>query len=248
MLRFDVLTLFPEMFVSPLGASLLKKAQDRGMLEVRVHDIRAFAPGRHRVTDDAPYGGGGGMVMKVEPIDRALAAILPERGAAPVVLLTPQGQPFCQDLAKEMAGWPRMVLLCGHYEGVDERVRRHLTDREISLGDYVLTGGEVAALVVIDAVSRLLPGVLGNEGSAPEDSFATGLLEYPHYTRPAVYRGWKVPDVLLSGHHAEITAWRRREALRRTWERRPDLLRKAPLSEKDKEVLRHCTSTPSTAP
>lgn len=226
MIRFDILSVFPGMFASPLAESLIGKARDKGLVDIRLYDIRDYATDRHRMTDDAPYGGGGGMVMKVEPIDRALAAILPDRSEGLVILMTPQGEPFSQRRAEELASRPRLVLLCGHYEGVDERVRERLVDRELSIGDYVLTGGELAAMVVVDAVSRLIPGVLGNDASAAEDSFATGILEHPHYTRPATYRGWPVPEVLLSGNHAEIEAWRRAEALKRTLARRPDLLEK----------------------
>jgi tRNA (guanine37-N1)-methyltransferase len=225
MIRFDILTIFPEMFTSFCGCSLLKKALDKGLIEIQLHDIRRHALDKHRMTDDAPYGGGGGMVMKVEPIDRALQAVprLISEGT-PIILLTPQGKRFDQRMAEELAGHRQLVLVCGHYEGVDERVRAHLVNREVSIGDYVLTGGELSAMVVIDAVSRLVPGMLGNCESAGADSFSMGLLEYPHYTRPAVYRGWEVPDVLLSGNHREIEAWRRREALLRTHRRRPDLL------------------------
>lgn len=226
MIRFDILSVFPGMFASPLAESLIGKARDKGLVDIRFHDIRDYATDRRRMTDDAPYGGGGGMVMKVEPIDRALETILPDRSEGLVILMTPQGEPFTQRRAEELACHPRLVLLCGHYEGVDERVREHLVDRELSIGDYVLTGGELAAMVVVDAVSRLIPGVLGNDASAAEDSFSTGILEYPHYTRPAAYRGWPVPEVLLSGNHAEIEAWRRTEALKRTLARRPDLLEK----------------------
>lgn len=226
MIRFDILSVFPGMFASPLAESLIGKARDKGLVDIRLHDIRDYATDRHRMTDDAPYGGGGGMVMKVEPIDRALETILPDRSEGLVILMTPQGEPFTQRRAEELACHPRLVLLCGHYEGVDERVREHLVDRELSIGDYVLTGGELAAMVVVDAVSRLIPGVLGNDASAAEDSFSTGILEYPHYTRPAAYRGWPAPEVLLSGNHAEIEAWRRTEALKRTLARRPDLLEK----------------------
>lgn len=226
MIRFDILSVFPGMFASPLAESLIGKARDKGLVDIRFHDIRDYATDRRRMTDDAPYGGGGGMVMKVEPIDRALETILPDRSEGLVILMTPQGEPFTQRRAEELACHPRLVLLCGHYEGVDERVREHLVDRELSIGDYVLTGGELAAMVVVDAVSRLIPGVLGNDASAAEDSFSTGILEYPHYTRPAAYRGWPAPEVLLSGNHAEIEAWRRTEALKRTLARRPDLLEK----------------------
>jgi len=237
MIRFDILSLFPEMFDSPLNYSILRRAGEKGLLDVRLHNIRDYAQDRHRVTDDAPYGGGGGMVMKVEPIDRALFAIEGEGNRDPVIFLTPQGELFTQTIAKDLSYYSRIILVCGHYEGVDERVRAHLIDRELSIGDYVLTGGELAAMVIVDAVSRLIPGVLGNDESAVTDSFSGGLLEYPHYTRPAEYRGWKVPDVLLSGNHREIDEWRRREALKRTQLKRPDLLKEAKLSSKDKEIL-----------
>lgn len=233
MIRFDILSIFPGMFTSAFACSLLKKAQEKGLVEIRVHDIRDYAVDRHRMTDDAPYGGGGGMVMKVEPIDRALNAVAPDRSRALVVLLTPQGETLRQRMVEELAACPHIVLICGHYEGLDERIRVHLADREVSVGDYVLTGGELPAMILVDAVARLVPGVLGNALSAASDSFAGGLLEYPQYTRPAEYRSWKVPDVLVSGHHGEIDRWRRRESLRRTLERRPDLLGQAELSADD---------------
>jgi len=238
MIRFDILTIFPEMFASPFDCSLLKRARERGLIDIRLHNIRSYAVDKHRMTDDAPYGGGGGMVMKAEPIDRALAGIVQKREQALVVLLTPQGETFNQIMAEELAGYFQIVLICGHYEGVDERIVAYLIDREISIGDYVLTGGELSAMVVIDAVSRLIPGVLGNCESASFDSFSTGLLEHPHYTRPSEYRGWKVPEVLLSGNHQRIQAWRRRESLRRTFLRRPDLLEKAKLSGEDIKILK----------
>jgi tRNA (guanine37-N1)-methyltransferase len=237
MIRFDILSVFPEMFESPLNHSILKRAQERGMAEIHLHNIRDYAEDKHRMTDDAPYGGGGGMVMKVEPIDRALASIVPSRDNALVVLLTPQGETFNQKIAEEMSRYFRIVLVCGHYEGVDERVRDHLVDREISIGDFVLTGGELSAMVIVDAVTRLIPGVLGNYDSASYDSFSTGLLEYPHYTRPGSYRGWQVPDVLLSGNHREIESWRRKESLKRTYLRRPDLLEKIELCDEDGKTL-----------
>ncbi|MBI4634486.1 MAG: tRNA (guanosine(37)-N1)-methyltransferase TrmD [Deltaproteobacteria bacterium] len=241
MIRFDILSIFPEMFASPFDCSLIKKARENGLIEIAVHDIRSYAEDKHRMTDDAPYGGGGGMVMKVEPIARALDDLSPGLDAGQdgiaVVLLTPQGETFNQKVAGELSLSSRIILICGHYEGVDERVRAHLVNREISIGDYVLTGGELSAMVVVDAVSRLIPGVLGNSESASLDSFATGLLEHPHYTRPGEYRGWKVPDVLLSGNHRDITAWRRRESLRRTLARRPDLLEKSNLTEEDRRIL-----------
>jgi tRNA (guanine37-N1)-methyltransferase len=237
MIRFDILSVFPEMFESPFSCSILKRARDKGLLEIHLHNIRDYAGDKHRMTDDAPYGGGGGMVMKVEPIDRALASIVPLRNNAPIVLLTPQGETFSQKMAEEMSAYSRIVLICGHYEGVDERVRANLVDREISVGDFVLTGGELSAMIVVDAVSRLVPGILGNCESASFDSFSTGLLEYPHYTRPGDYRDWHVPDVLLSGNHREIEAWRRKESIRRTYLRRPDLIEKIQLSEEDRKIL-----------
>lgn len=207
------------------------------MVEIHLHNIRDYAEDKHKMTDDAPYGGGGGMVMKVEPIDRALASILPERDDVLTVLLTPQGETFSQKMAEEMSLCSRIILICGHYEGVDERVRDHLVDKEISMGDYILTGGELSAMTIVDAISRLVPGVLGNCESASSDSFSMGFLEYPHYTRPSDYRGWLVPEVLLSGNHREIQAWRRKESLRRTYLKRPDLLEIITLSPEDREIL-----------
>ncbi len=237
MIRFDILTVFPEMFVSPLGCSLLKKAAERGLLSVHLHDIRNHAEDKHRMTDDAPYGGGGGMVMKVEPIDRALQSV-PRTGAeTPIILMTPQGERFCQKMAEKLAEYPQIILVCGHYEGVDERVRTYLVNREISIGDYVLTGGELSAMVIVDAVSRLVPGVLGNSESAATDSFSMGLLEYPHYTRPAEYRDWGVPELLLNGNHREIEEWRRRAAILRTREKRPDLFLDGVLTAQEKKWL-----------
>ncbi len=223
-MRFDVFSLFPEPLLPYLKSSILKRAAQQGLIEVRLHNIRHWATNRHRMTDDVPYGGGSGMVMKPEPIFAAVEGVLGTPPNCPVILMTPQGRPFTQHVATELAQHPRLALLCGHYEGVDERVRTHLVTDEISIGDYVLTGGELAALVVIDAVSRLIPGVLGAEDGAQNDSHATGLLEYPHYTRPAEFRSWRVPDVLLSGNHARIERWRQEQALKRTRERRPDLL------------------------
>lgn len=238
MIRFDILSIFPEMFHSPFDCSLLKKAQEKGLVEIRLHNIRDYTEDRHRMTDDAPYGGGGGMVMKVEPVEKALQAVVQDRNRALVVLLTPQGETLRHCIAEEMAAYEQIVLLCGHYEGFDERIRKYLADKEISIGDYVLTGGELSAMVIVDAVSRLIPGVLGNSESVTYDSFAKGLLEYPHYTRPAEYRGWKVPDILLSGNHRDIDLWRHRESLKRTWERRPDLLEKTELSNEDQAYLK----------
>ncbi|MEW6566851.1 MAG: tRNA (guanosine(37)-N1)-methyltransferase TrmD [Chloroflexota bacterium] len=237
-MRFDVFTLIPAALEAYLAASILGRARAAGMIDVRLHDIRDYTRDRHRTTDDAPYGGGGGMVMKPEPIFAAVEQVLgPDLGTFPVILLTPQGRVLNQQVAAELARWPRLALICGRYEGVDERVREHLANDEISVGDYVLTGGELPALVIIDAVARLLPGVLGDEGAASEDSHAGGLLEYPHYTRPPEFRGWKVPQILLSGDHARVAAWRRQQSLRRTRERRPDLLTRAVLSEADRAFL-----------
>jgi tRNA (guanine37-N1)-methyltransferase len=231
----DILTLFPGMFVGPIDESIVKRARDAGTLDVRVIDIREFATDRHRTVDDTPYGGGPGMVMKPGPLFAAVEAV---RGRdSRVVLLSPQGPVFKQEVAAELSKLSHLVLVCGHYEGVDERVREHLVDDELSIGDYVLTGGEIAALVVVDAVTRLLPGALGAEESTIEESHNAGLLEYPHYTRPAEFRGWRVPDVLLSGNHAEIARWRRREALERTRNRRPDLLRQDHLDELSSDLL-----------
>lgn len=238
-MHFNIFTLFPEMFGCYFGASILERVQAMGLVNLAVHDIRDFAHDRHRVTDEPPYGGGGGMILKPEPIFRAVEAVTGADPArrGPVILLTPQGRQFTQSVAQELAGYEQLNLIAGRYEGVDERVRAHLVTGELSIGDYVLTGGELAAMVVIDAVVRLLPGALGAEGAAESDSYATGLLEGPHYTRPATFRGWAVPDVLRSGHAAQIARWRREQALRRTWERRPELLLTAPLDETDRFFL-----------
>jgi len=225
------------MLRSPLDFSLLKKAREKGLIEIGLHDIRDWAEDKHRMTDDAPYGGGCGMVMKVEPLERALKSIRRADAQSLVVLMTPQGETFHQKIAAEFAKQNQMILICGRYEGFDERIREHLVDREISIGDYILTGGELSALVVIDAVSRLIPGVLGNDASAAKESFSQGLLEYPQYTRPAEYKGWCVPEVLASGNPAQIERWQRIEALRRTWQRRPDLLKKMELTAEDNLYL-----------
>lgn len=237
-MRFDIFTLFPEMFAGVFDESILKRAREAGLLEIGLHDIRDYAEGKHRVTDDYPYAGGGGMIMKPEPIFTAVEAVLGAPPQIPVILLSPQGRVFNQRIAYEFAQHPHLALICGHYEGVDERVREHLATDELSIGDYVLTGGEIPAMIIVDAVTRLIPGVLGDPAAAIKDSHASGLLEGPQYTRPAEFRGWRVPEILLSGNHAQIAAWRRREALRRTLERRPDLLAKADLSEQDREYLR----------
>jgi len=236
-MRFEVFTLFPEVFEPYLQTSILLRARQRGLLEVELHNIRDWTSDRHHVTDDEPYGGGGGMVMKPDPIFAAVEGVLGAPPACPVILLTPQGRPFSQALAQELAQQPRLGLLCGRYEGVDERVRQHLVSDEISIGDYVLTGGELPALALIDATARLLPGALGDPDGAQDDSHAMGLLEYPHYTRPPDFRGWRVPDVLVSGDHARVARWRREQALLRTWQRRPDLLANAPLTEADRKFL-----------
>jgi tRNA (guanine37-N1)-methyltransferase len=236
-IKFDVLSIFPEMFSSPLNFSLLKKAQEKGLLNICLHDIRNWANDKHKMTDDAPYGGGCGMVMKVEPVEKALAAIRSPEDDSLVVLMTPQGETFNQKIAAQLAEKKQIIIICGRYEGVDERIREHLVDREISIGDYILTGGDLAALVLIDAVSRLIPDVLGNPESTLGESFSHNLLEYPQYTRPAEYKGWMVPDVLLSGNHAQIELWHRRESLKRTYQRRPDLLKKIKLSAEDKKNL-----------
>jgi len=236
-MRFDILTLFPEMFSSPFQESIMAKAIEKGLIEVRTINIRDFALDKHRIVDDAPYGGGQGMVMKVEPIARAIEQVKSEDPSVRTIYLTPEGKPLNQEMARQLSSRSHLILLCGRYEGVDERVREFFVDEEISIGDYVLTGGELAAMVLIDAVSRLLPGVLGSDRSAEEDSFFGSLLEYPQYTRPASFRGYEVPEVLLSGNHQMISLWRRKEALRRTWMRRPDLLSKASLSEEDKKIL-----------
>ena len=238
-MRVDVLTIFPEVVRCGVDYSILKRAQEKGTISVFVHNIRDFTEDKHRTTDEPPYGGGAGMVMKPEPIFKAAEHVKAEYWTEQtrVILLSPQGELFTQQRAVELSACPHIVLICGHYEGVDERVREHLVTDELSIGDYVLTGGELPALVVLDAVVRLVPGVLGGEQSALEESFAEGLLEYPQYTRPVDFRGWKVPEVLLSGHHAEIAKWRRIQSLKRTLERRPDLLEEARLTEEDRKAI-----------
>lgn len=237
-IRFDVLTLFPEMFHGFLNTSIIKKAHEKGLIETQLVNFRDYATDKHRTVDDTPYGGGGGMVLKPEPLFRAVDDLVRDGERPPILMMSPQGEPFTQRKAEELARHPHLIIICGHYEGYDERVREYLVTEEISIGDYVLTGGELPAMVIIDSVSRLISGVLGNESSAQTDSFSTGLLEYPHYTRPAEFRGYRVPDVLLSGHHAKIEKWRREQALLRTWRRRPDLLQTAPLTEEDRAFLR----------
>lgn len=237
-MRFHIFTLFPEIFAGVFEESILKRAREAHLLEIALYDIRDATTDKHHVTDDYPYAGGGGMVMKPEPVFASVEAVLGASPRIPVVLLSPQGRVFNQTIARELAAYPELALICGHYEGVDERVREHLATDEISIGDYVLTGGEIPAMVIVDAVARLIPGVLGHPTAAAQDSHATGLLEGPHYTRPLDFRGWRVPDILLSGNHAQVDAWRRRESLRRTLQARPDLLETAELSEEDREFLR----------
>jgi tRNA (guanine37-N1)-methyltransferase len=238
-MHFDLFTLFPDICRAYVQESILKRAQAAGLLHVAIHNIRDYAAGKHLVTDDLPYGGGGGMVMKPEPVFAAVESVLAGAGPVPIILLTPQGRPFTQIVAQELSAHPRLALVSGRYEGFDERIRQHLATDEISLGDFVLTGGELAALAIVDAVARLLPGVLGDPTGAQDDShsLASGLLEYPHYTRPPEFRGWAVPDVLLSGDHARIERWRHQQALRRTFLRRPDLLLRQPLPEADRLYL-----------
>jgi len=237
-MRIDILSLFPQMFDSPFSESIIKRAIDRGLVSIFIHNIRDYTHDKHHTVDDYSYGGGSGMVLKPAPLFEAVESLKEEIGdVAPVILLTPQGRLLCHQMAQELSIQPNLILLCGHYEGVDERVRKHLVTDEVSIGEYVLTGGELAAMVVVDAVVRLLPGVLSSEQASQEDSYAQGFLEYPQYTRPQVYRGWEVPPVLLSGNHQEIATWRREQAIQRTLERRPDLLGKAVLSEEERRVI-----------
>ena len=245
-MQFEVFTLLPEVFPAYLESSILKRAAQRGLINVQVHNIRDYTHDKHHTTDDTPYGGGGGMVMKPEPVFEAIESVLglnplqtppiPD-STTPIILLTPQGRVFNQRIAEELSAHERIALLCGRYEGVDERIREHLVTDEISVGDYVLTGGELPAMMLIDAVSRLIPGVLGDPTGAEDDSHSMGLLEYPHYTKPAEFRGWKVPEILVSGDHAKIDKWRREQALSRTFRKRPDMLEKAELNDNDKKFL-----------
>lgn len=236
-MRIDVFTLFPQVFQPYLETSILHRAIQRKLVKINLHNIRDWATDRHHVTDDVPYGGGGGMVMKPEPIFAAIDSVLGPEPSCPVILLTPQGRLLDQATANELSQQPQLALLSGRYEGVDERVRQHLVSDEISIGDYVLSGGELPSLVLIDVVVRLLPGALGDPKGAQDDSHASGLLEYPHYTRPAQFRGWEVPEILTSGDHARVARWRREQALLRTYLRRPDLLAKAELSDADRLYL-----------
>ena len=235
-MKIDVLTLFPDMFRAVMSQSMMWKARDRGLLDFAARDIRDFTQDKHRQVDDTPYGGGGGMILKPDVLLRAIESVKGDADT-PVILLSPQGRQLTHEVAAELSRLPRLILVCGHYEGVDERVRELAVSDEISIGDYVLTGGELAAMVLIDAVVRLIPGVLGADGAQHRDSHADGLLEGPHYTRPPEFRGLTVPEVLTSGHHAEVERWRRRESLKRTWQRRPDLLESADLSGEDRAYL-----------
>ena len=245
-MRIDIFCLFPEILSSPLNQSIIKRAIERGMVNIATHNIRDYANDKHRTVDDYSYGAGPGMVLKPEPIFEAVQTVKEQTNAqeVPVVLLTPQGRLLNQQVLKELASHQRFMIICGHYEGLDERVREHLVTDEISIGDYVLSGGELAAMVVVDAVVRLLPGVLGSEASPLDDSHSTGLLEYPQYTRPAVYREWSVPDVLLSGNHAQIAKWRREQAIIRTLERRPELLDKANLNLEERRLVDRLSPSP----
>ena len=248
-MRIDILTLFPEMFQVPFSSGIFKRAVDNKLVNLNVHNIRDYTHDKHHTADDYPYGGGSGMVLKPEPIFKTLESIkadilLKDRTSElPVILLTPQGRPFSQQIAQELSGHSHLILICGHYEGVDERVREYMVTDEISIGDYVLTGGELPAMVVLDAVTRLLPGVLGSEASPLDDSHVSGLLEYPQYTRPATYREWQVPEILLSGDHGRIAKWRREQVILRTLVWRPELLEKADLCSEEKILVERLFSS-----
>ncbi|NLY11521.1 MAG: tRNA (guanosine(37)-N1)-methyltransferase TrmD [Firmicutes bacterium] len=235
-MRIDILTLFPEMFSGPFSTSIIKRARDQGILDIRLWNIRDFAQDKHKMVDDTPYGGGAGMVLKPDVLVRCIEAVTDTR-KVPMIYLSPQGKVWDQSMCKRYAKLDGFVLLCGHYEGIDQRVLEHWVDEEVSIGDYVLTGGELPAMVVVDSVARLLPGVLGSEESAVTDSFYHGLLEHPQYTRPAEFRGLKVPEILLSGHHQNIARWRLKESLRKTMIARPDLIEKRELSEEERQIL-----------
>ena len=250
-MRIDILTLFPQLFEQPFKTGIFQRAIDNGLVEVNIYNIRDYTHDKHNVTDDYPYGGGAGMVLKPEPIFEAVEHIQTELDVKEekpaIILLTPQGRPFSQAIARELSDKKHLILICGHYEGVDERVHEHLATDAISIGDYVLSGGEPAALVVVDAVTRLIPGVLGSEESIKDDSHSNGLLEYPQYTRPAIFREWQVPDVLLSGNHARIAEWRRRQSILRTLKRRPELFDKSDLNAKERQLTEQpTTTTPET--
>ncbi len=238
-MRIDILCLFPEMFTSPFKESIIKRAREQGLVNIMIHNIRDYTHDKHHTVDDYPYGGGPGMVLKPEPIFEAAEAVKHQLGVSdmPIILLTPQGRLFSQSVAQELSLHPQLMLICGHYEGLDQRVCDHLATDEISIGDYVLSGGELAALVVVDAIARLIPGVLGSQDSAGSDSHSNGLLEYPQYTRPDIYQDWQVPSVLLSGNHGEIAQWRRRQAILRTAKRRPDLLEKDNICDEERKWI-----------
>ncbi|MDP3721661.1 MAG: tRNA (guanosine(37)-N1)-methyltransferase TrmD [Anaerolineaceae bacterium] len=236
-MRFDIFSLFPQVFQPYIDSSILQRARENQLIEVNLHNIRDWTTDKHHVTDDMPYGGGGGMVMKAPPIFEAVESVLGAPPICPLILMTPQGRPFSTAIAKELSALPHIAILCGRYEGIDERVRDHLVTDQISVGDYVLTGGELPAMIIIDAVSRFLPGVLGDPTGAEDDSFSNGLLEYPHYTRPEIFREWGVPPELLSGNHAEIARWRREQSIRRTLKHRPDLLKNASLTDKERKII-----------
>ena len=240
-MKFDILTLFPEMFQGPLTESIVRRARERALIDIRLHNIRDYATDKHHTVDDTPYGGGAGMVLKVEPLAACLEAVLVDRPGTHIILTSPTGRPLTQAVVSELAANDSLTIICGRYEGIDERVRQLFPLDEISLGDFVLTGGELAAMTLVDAVSRLVPGVLGSDESAPADSFANGLLEHPHYTRPPEFRGYAVPEPLLSGNHAVIARWRRQQSLRTTLVRRPDLLQDAPLDQDDIRYLEQLT-------
>lgn len=244
-MRIDILSLFPQIFKEPFNTGIFQRAVANGLVEVNIYNVRDYTHDKHHIVDDYPYSGGAGMVMKPEPIFEAVEQIKQEAATKEeeltIILLTPQGRPFCQAIAQELSRYRHLILICGHYEGIDERVHQHLATDEISIGDYVLSGGEPAALVVVDAVVRLLPGVLGSEDSLKNDSHTDGLLEYPQYTRPALFREWPVPDVLLSGNHAQIAKWRRQQAIIRTLKRRPELLDKAKLNSEERQLVSRLT-------
>jgi tRNA (guanine37-N1)-methyltransferase len=238
-MQFDILTLFPRMYDGVFDHSIVSRAIERSLIEIKLHDIREFTSDKHHIVDDYPYGGGAGMVMKPGPVFDAVEAVKKEYNnvSRSVILLSPRGRLYNQGVAQQLAHYDRLILICGHYEGVDERVSEHLVDDEISIGDYVLSGGEIAAMVIVDSVTRLLPGVVGSEISIEEESHVNGLLEYPHYTRPALFRDWVVPDVLLSGNHSQIAQWRHRQSLIKTMKSRPDLIEKYSLTEDDQKLL-----------
>lgn len=239
MLQIDVLTLFPEMFSGVFAASILGKARDKGLVSLETVNFRDFSANKHHTVDDYPYGGGGGMILQPGPIFDAVEHLQKSCASVPrVILMCPQGEAFSQKKAEELVQEEHLIFICGHYEGYDERIREHLVTDEISIGDFVLTGGEIPAMAIIDSVVRLIPGALGNETSAVTDSFSTGLLEYPQYTRPQIYRGWEVPEILLSGHHEKITEWRTKQSIRRTLERRPDLVKDREWSKKEEKWLK----------